>query len=246
MADRVKYFLLGVLFLVVAGVIAYDRWNRGNEGQEVAGNPADDTTDDWHATAGLKVDNPVPAVTNQGTTPPATVTNDPPVVEHTPPPATPPNPAPATPPGPKPEPKPEPAPAKAQDMTHVIQKGETLEAIAIKYYGTREGISWIVSANGLKNANRIYVNQKLVIPARKELTKSGGPGGAKPAEKPAASSGKVPSPYKVREGDGDLYKICRRFYGAEGLGARVSQILETNHLWSANVTPGTVLILPAK
>ncbi|MGH7163259.1 MAG: hypothetical protein ACREID_07230, partial [Planctomycetota bacterium] len=31
MADRVKYFLLGLLFLVVAGVIAYDRWNSADE-----------------------------------------------------------------------------------------------------------------------------------------------------------------------------------------------------------------------
>ena len=27
MVDRIKYFLLGLLFLIVAGVIAYDRWN---------------------------------------------------------------------------------------------------------------------------------------------------------------------------------------------------------------------------
>ena len=27
MVDRVKYFLLGLLFLIVAGVITYDRWN---------------------------------------------------------------------------------------------------------------------------------------------------------------------------------------------------------------------------
>ena len=31
MADRVNYFLLGLLFLIVAGVIAYDRWNPGGE-----------------------------------------------------------------------------------------------------------------------------------------------------------------------------------------------------------------------
>ena len=39
MVDRVKYFLLGLLFLIVAGVIAYDRWNT-DEYQE----PAQDET----------------------------------------------------------------------------------------------------------------------------------------------------------------------------------------------------------
>ena len=29
MVDRVKYFLLAALFLIVAGVIAYDSWNSG-------------------------------------------------------------------------------------------------------------------------------------------------------------------------------------------------------------------------
>ncbi|MDH3590742.1 MAG: hypothetical protein OER88_02620, partial [Planctomycetota bacterium] len=36
MADRVKYFVLGVLFLVVAGVIAFDRWNSPQDSTPVA------------------------------------------------------------------------------------------------------------------------------------------------------------------------------------------------------------------
>jgi nucleoid-associated protein YgaU len=118
----------------------------------------------------------------------------------------------------------------------------TLEAIAIKYYGTREGIEWIAKANRLGNANRIFANQKLIIPARKEMPKEGASGGTA-AAKPSAS---VPSRYKVKQGDGDLYAICRKFYGREGQGARVARVMELNHLYSADVKVGTVLILPPR
>jgi nucleoid-associated protein YgaU len=124
----------------------------------------------------------------------------------------------------------------------VIRKGETLEAIAIKYYGTRDGIQWIESANGLPNANRIYANQKLVIPAKKEIAKERRSGDAAASK----TSGTVPSRYRVKDGDGDLYAICRRIYGADGLSARVNRIMELNHLWSADVKSGTVLILAPK
>ncbi|MDH3592580.1 MAG: LysM peptidoglycan-binding domain-containing protein, partial [Planctomycetota bacterium] len=58
--------------------------------------------------------------------------------------------------------------------------------------------------------------------------------------------GKIPSTYVVKSSDGDLYAICRRFYGAQGEGARVARIMELNQLWSARVAAGTVLRLPAK
>jgi nucleoid-associated protein YgaU len=241
MADRVKYFLLGVLFLVVAGVIAYDRWNSAGESPEIAEASGDDTTGDFDALS-VRPDAP-----KAEPTPPANPSQQPQLPPELPPAGgqTPPTPGPApvvpTPevrPAPKPpEPKTEPA------RTHVIRKGETLEAIAIKYYGTREGIGWIVDANGLPNANRIFANQKLVIPARKVITKERGSGDAAATAKAPA---KIPSRYTVKESDGDLYAICRRLYGTEAQGARVSRIMELNHLWSADVKAGTVLILPSK
>jgi nucleoid-associated protein YgaU len=141
----------------------------------------------------------------------------------------------------RPEPRPEVAPAAPK--THVIRKGETLERIAMQYYGTREGVQWIVQANRLDNPHKIRANTKLVIPARKELTKDAG-AKAEPAAKKTAT--KVPSRYVVKEGDKDLYAICRRLYGREGQGARVARIMELNHLYHAEVKPGTILILPAK
>jgi LysM repeat protein len=255
MADRVKYFLLGVLFLVVAGVIAYDRWNSGGEPHETAQAPEEDTGGEFDLAVRPEPPKPGPVQPAQaGPTPgilPAPAADRPErrpsTLADLPLDPFPPTPEPAVRPTPRSEPKPEPkSPPKAEpkpatDRTHVIRKGETLEAIAVKYYGTRDGIPWIVSANGLANANRIYANQKLVIPAKKEIAKERGSGDAVPAK----ASG-IPSRYKVKDGDGDLYAICRRLYGPEGQGARVSRIMELNHLWSADVKAGTLLILPPR
>ena len=136
MADRVKYFLLGVLFLVVAGVIAYDKWNSAGASKEVADRSAGDTGDNWDVSVPpqqepLKVEpgkeeapltpeeqkrldlppQPDPSAKGTGGDVPKEAAK-------TPQPA---------------EPKPV-APAPAP-KTHVIKKGETLEAIAIEYYG---------------------------------------------------------------------------------------------------------------
>ncbi|MHC4550530.1 MAG: LysM peptidoglycan-binding domain-containing protein [Planctomycetota bacterium] len=230
MADRVKYFLLGLLFLVVAGVIAYDRWN--TEPARVA--QTDDEADRrWEVMVGHP---PTGAATPLEERKGLSV---PPVPDAKKEPA---KTAPAAAP-PRTDPKPaaplvakEPAKKKPPQVpqTHVVRSGETLESIALKYYQSRKGVQWIVLANKLRDPNRIYINQKLIIPARKELK----PTVIKPR--------KIPSRYEVKPGDGDLYAICRRFYGRAGEGARVARIMELNHLWSAEVKPGTVLILPPK
>lgn len=51
--------------------------------------------------------------------------------------------------------------------THVVQPGDTLWAIAKKYYGNGNQYTKIVNANKdkIKNPNLIYPGQKLVIPA---------------------------------------------------------------------------------
>jgi len=257
MADRVKYFLLGVLFLVVAGVIAYDRWNSTGVPEEVAlGDAADSGADLELVTpltgpresgppltvenkeSGDRGDRPDPeqetrTVRNLPELPPADDTRRGTDVRNVTPTPEP------TPPAPEPAPTPK---------THVIRKGETLEKIALRYYGTREGIKWIVEANRLADANRIFIDQKLIIPAKKEITPR--TPRKEPAESTARSerppAGQIPSRYVVKQGDGDLYAICRRFYGSQGQGARVAAVMELNHLWSADVKPGTVLMLPSR
>ncbi|MHC4341570.1 MAG: LysM peptidoglycan-binding domain-containing protein [Planctomycetota bacterium] len=228
MVDRFKYFLLGLLFLVVAGVIAYDRWNSVDEvavGEE------------------SRVD-----VTSGGALPLITELAEPeielpavPPVERTIPfEELRPEPVPAaTPPRPQPPIKRRPDPIPQARVVHVVQSGENLEAIALRYYNTRRGIAWIQEANSLRDRNRIFVNQKLVIPARKESV-------VRRSTSRAAASKKIPSTYEVKSGDGNLYAICRRFYGASGEGARVARIMELNGLYSADVTPGTKLTLPPR
>ncbi len=65
--------------------------------------------------------------------------------------------------------KEEPAPAvnPKNNGTHVVQSGDTLWAIAKKYYGNGNQYPKIVNANKdkIKNPNLIYPGQKLVIPA---------------------------------------------------------------------------------
>jgi len=65
--------------------------------------------------------------------------------------------------------KEEPAPAvnPKSNGTHVVQSGDTLWAIAKKYYGDGNLYAKIVAANKdkIKNPNLIFPGQQLVIPA---------------------------------------------------------------------------------
>jgi len=228
MVDRFKYFLLGLLFLVVAGVIAYDRWNSVDEvavGEESR----------VEVTSG----GALPLITE-----PAVPEVEPPAEPHVertipfedlrPEPI-----PPVTPPLPRPPVRRRPDAVPQARVVHVVQSGENLEAIALRYYSTRRGIAWIQEANSLRDRNRIFVNQKLVIPARKESV-------VRRSTSRATAPKKIPSTYQVKRGDGNLYAICRRFYGASGEGARVARIMELNGLYSADVAPGTKLTLPPK
>jgi LysM repeat protein len=84
---------------------------------------------------------PVPAASEQPTaTPPAT-----------------PTPSPTATPTPSPRATPTPSP-----VVHVVQRGETLRAIAERYGVSQRSI---VKANSLANASLIVVGQKLIIPS---------------------------------------------------------------------------------
>jgi len=228
MADRVKYFLLGLLFLVVISAIAYDVWT----GRDLE--PADGEN-----TASLSV--------RPGDTPPNAT---PPEEQPRPVPPTPnvrPKPKPVIPPvrpntdpvRPKPVvPNFPPTPKPARERVHVVKANETLGEISTQYYGTYKGVAWIVEANGLKNANVIFKDQKLRIPAARKTSRNKTDG----KSKRTAATKTVPTEYTVRAGE-DLYTICRKYFGTKGEGARVSRIMELNDLWSAKVAKGTVIRL---
>ena len=60
---------------------------------------------------------------------------------------------------------PAPSPAVTENKTHTVQKGDTLWAIAKKYYGNGSQYPKIVSANpDIKNPNLIYPGQVFTIP----------------------------------------------------------------------------------
>jgi nucleoid-associated protein YgaU len=50
--------------------------------------------------------------------------------------------------------------------THVVQKGDTLQSLALRYYGTRSSWEKIYQANrsGLPSKDQLKVGQQLVIP----------------------------------------------------------------------------------
>ncbi|HID62672.1 MAG TPA: LysM domain-containing protein, partial [Anaerolineae bacterium] len=78
-------------------------------------------------------------------TPTATPTSPPGVPTHTP------TPTPTTPPG-----------TPGAPIVHIVQRGENLFRIALRYNTTVEAIA---AANGIRNPQLIYVGQKLTIPA---------------------------------------------------------------------------------
>jgi len=240
MADRVKYFLLGLLFLVVAGVIAFDRWNsrdavgpadtsaRGQDGEgQIWFDPPN--RDEEELEEDLPPISIVPPIdedeeTERGDIP------------------TPPEPRPK----PTPKPTPGPKPNTNSNQIHVVQSGETLGEIAARYYPGRvqSGIRMIVQANKIANPNRIREKDKLVIPASKVRAPNRTPVLKKPAKRKPSNG--IPSVYTVKSSDGDLYKISRKFYGRGGEGARVTRIMNMNNLLSPRVKAGTKLKLPKR
>jgi LysM repeat protein len=104
-----------------------------------------------------------------------------------------------------------PTAAQAQGGIYVVQRGDTLYSIAVRY-GT--SVQAIMQANGLSNPNLIWVGQRLRIPGA-----GGGSGGP--------SGGSWGGVYVVRYGD-TLYSIAIRY------GTSVQAIMQANGLSNPN------------
>ena len=102
--------------------------------------------------------------------------------------------------------------AYAQSAVHVVRRGENLTRIAQRYGTT---VQAIVALNGLKNANFVWVGQRLRIPSGGSSTRGGGG--------TSASS----TVHVVRRGE-NLSMLARRY------GTSVSALVQANSLRNAN------------
>lgn len=131
--------------------------------------------------------------------------------------------------------------ARAGDKIHIVQSGETLFRIGLRY-----GVTWqtLMAVNGLTSIT-IYPGQQLVIPdgvvdtgadpIAPQPTPTAVPAAAPPADPAPAPTDNV---YVVQAGDA-LWLIAQRFH------ITVDDIVAANGLYNANwIYPGQALIIP--
>jgi LysM repeat protein len=123
-------------------------------------------------------------------------------------------------------------PAFAQEATHVVQPGENLFRIALRYGLSTDDLA---QANGISNAWQIYVDQVLVIPVAGQTSA--------PAVDPAASVVEpaiaTSSTYTVARGD-TLNSIAHAF------NMTIEQLAQVNNLTNPNlVFTGQTLVVSA-
>ena len=112
------------------------------------------------------------------------------------------------------------APVGAQTRTHVVQAGENLYRIALKY---GVGVDELMRANGLVDPRQLRVGQVLVIPD---------PG-------PQDAGLITAATYVVQRGD-TLYGIARRS------GTTVRALMDANQLATEAIYVGQRLVIPAR
>jgi membrane-bound lytic murein transglycosylase D len=120
-------------------------------------------------------------------------------------------------------------------LEHTVRRGETLSHIASRY-GT--SIRLIQETNGIRNANRLSIGQRLRIPRGTMTVRVASSGGS------SASSSSAASPivdgtleHRVRRGD-TLWAIARRY------GVTTQQLMAWNSLNSRSVLhPGDMIVI---
>ncbi len=108
----------------------------------------------------------------------------------------------------------------AQSGIHIVQPGENLYRIALRYGVTVEALKTI---NHLSDVNHIYVGQRLTIPT---------------AGSSSEASGSTPGVHIVQKGE-NLFRIARRY------GTTAQALATINHITNPNlIYAGQRLVLP--
>jgi LysM repeat protein len=119
----------------------------------------------------------------------------------------------------------------AQPTEHVVQRGETIGALAKKYGVTEQAI---LDANPNAKPRSLQVNDKLIIPA---------PVGGAVAERSLPAGGTGPATegeiYVVKQGD-NLTRIAGKY------GITVKQLRAANNIKGDRILPKQRLVIPSR
>ncbi len=127
--------------------------------------------------------------------------------------------------------------AACGSCTYHVKKGDTLYSIGVRF-----GVSakTLKNCNRIKNANKIYVGQKLVVPCKKVAKHPVKPPKRPPVKPPAKRTPNCRILYVVQPGD-TLSGIAR--YTCSTVGA----ISQRNHIWNPNcIRSGQRLCIPIR
>ncbi len=132
-----------------------------------------------------------------------------------------------------------PTAAPSANATYIVQPGDTLYAIALKFNAT---IAALQQANGLSDPNTLAVGQRLIIPnapaAQNAVTPAPTARGPTPNAPPTAAPQNYET-YIVRAGD-TLAQIAARF------GVSLPELMRLNQLTNPNlIAVGQRLLIPA-
>lgn len=119
--------------------------------------------------------------------------------------------------------------AGSSQNIYVVKTGDSLSKIAVRH---SVNIDELAELNGIKDANKIRIGQKLMLPDYASASQS------KPVEKPAAKPELSGDAYVVQSGD-SLSKIAAKF------GVKTKALAEANNIKDANkIRSGQKLVIP--
>ncbi|WP_308636437.1 LysM peptidoglycan-binding domain-containing protein [Paenibacillus silvisoli] len=130
-------------------------------------------------------------------------------------------------------------PASQTTKSYVIQKGDTLSSISMKFYRSKKYVALLAEKNDILFINEMNVGETIKIPA---LTSAAAGSATEQRQDIDYSKVKLPATYLVRVGD-TLFTIAMRFYQSQDY---VELIAKHNKLaTTADLKAGTDLVIPA-